>query len=128
MVIAIIMGFSPRIGGRKQCSALFTHRSMSLRKRLLAFRLSPQWGSNSKECNLTFFIILSLGFSPRNGEIILKDIKRYKLEGIMEFQSPQWGDNSKAIIFSYLLYPLLICFSPRNGEIILKSFLEKIGR
>ena len=37
---------------------------------LLAFQ-SPQWGSNSKG-KPTFAKELSTGFSPRNGEVILK--------------------------------------------------------
>ena len=33
---------------------------------------SPQWGDNSKECVNGFLLHLWDGFSPRNGEIILK--------------------------------------------------------
>ncbi len=44
-------GFSPRIGGRKWYGVPFTHKSMSLHKRLSAFRLSPHWESNSKVQN-----------------------------------------------------------------------------
>ena len=36
-----------------------------------------------------------MGFSPRNGEVILKD-DRFRFAYFMnEFQSPQWGSNSK---------------------------------
>ena len=35
------------------------------------------------------------GFSPRNGEVILKVEKYYDQEIVLMFQSPQWGSNSK---------------------------------
>ena len=55
---------------------------------------SPQWGSNSKE-EFEEYISSIEGFSPRNGEVILKrkDIKTKNVEFM--FQSPQWGSNSK---------------------------------
>ena len=40
--------------------------------------------------------LVGTGFSPRNGEIILKSEGYSPAQCIMEFQSPQWGDNSKA--------------------------------
>ena len=104
---------------------------------------SPHWGDNSKavitwsdtkqpkgfsprngEVILKSFVEgLDLwlgGFSPRNGEIILKIVNEYskRYEAGKVFQSPQWGDNSKGILFGrrYRMQG----FSPRNGEIILK--------
>ena len=58
-------------------------------------------------------------FSPRNGEIILKWCSCISRQQVQVFQSPQWGDNSKANQFKYDNEKQL-CFSPRNGEIILK--------
>ena len=34
-------------------------------------------------------------FSPRNGEVILKQVAEHSLKKWMGFQSPQWGSNSK---------------------------------
>ena len=63
----------------------------------------PQWGSNSKEA-LYRVQKQSIGFSPRNGEVILKSILPY-----------------------YAL--ALACFSPRNGEVILKlgTLLQRVA-
>ena len=36
-----------------------------------------------------------MGFSPRNGEIILKANRKLAKNKAALFQSPQWGDNSK---------------------------------
>ena len=36
-----------------------------------------------------------LGFSPRNGEIILKERVDAYAKDFRAFQSPQWGNNSK---------------------------------
>ena len=54
---------------------------------------SPQWGDNSKGFE---GLLRGTGvrFSPRNGEIILKQQKELVMQHV-EFQSPQWGDNSK---------------------------------
>ena len=38
-------------------------------------------------------------FSPRNGEIILKKVAT-SVTACQKFQSPQWGDNSKAALQS----------------------------
>ena len=57
---------------------------------------SPQWGDNSKESVQCEAYNGGKGFSPRNGEIILKVL------------------NWDAELFKYR-------FSPRNGEIILKN-------
>ena len=78
---------------------------------------SPQWGSNSKDLayeneqitdefqstpsgsnskdELRDRIVQQLGFSPRNGEVILKILKFSCQIILMKFQSPQWGSNSK---------------------------------
>ena len=37
------------------------------------------------------------GFSPRNGEVILKTVLNYNQLVSERFQSPQWGSNSKVI-------------------------------
>ena len=85
---------------------------------------SPQRGDNSKGSIATGTGSLAVGFSPRNGEIILKDVQiiteyffelsfsprngeiilkdcpyrvQYDEQGNFMFQSPQWGDNSKAV-------------------------------
>ena len=55
---------------------------------------SPQWGSNSKAVK-DVLKAMPLGFSPRNGEVILKIMKI--IEGL-----------------------IMAGFSPRNGEVILK--------
>ena len=57
---------------------------------------SPQWGDNSKVIDMKIIKGLIMGFSPRNGEIILKTSLRY-----LERKEQS--------------------FSPRNGEIILKG-------
>ena len=36
---------------------------------------SPQWGSNSKDNETSYILIDNLGFSPRNGEVILKGME-----------------------------------------------------
>ena len=42
---------------------------------------------------------MRMGFSPRNGEVILKaDNPSVYIDG-SKFQSPQWGSNSKDIVF-----------------------------
>ena len=55
---------------------------------------SPQWGSNSK---VVFKMDLknTKGFSPRNGEVILKLNILITPRLKWMFQSPQWGSNSK---------------------------------
>ena len=35
---------------------------------------SPQWGSNSKGVETVSLITYAIGFSPRNGEVILKEL------------------------------------------------------
>ena len=103
---------------------------------------SPQWGSNSKVGDKLVYFSALKGFSPRNGEVILKAIIRLgSLTSIrfsprngevilksphisatnkfFSFQSPQWGSNSKEIHKLRNMYPIL-SFSPRNGEVILK--------
>ena len=64
----------------------------------IAFQ-SPQWGSNSKVNRRVFSRKPMLGFSPRNGEVILKYLPSH--------------------VQSYLSR-----FSPRNGEVILKLKLK----
>ena len=60
------------------------------------------------------------GFSPRNGEVILKLSTRELVERAYQaFQSPQWGSNSKVLALG-LEACKGACFSPRNGEVILK--------
>ena len=82
---------------------------------------SPQWGSNSKGVLSNAIATTTKSFSPRNGEVILKDfLKEYdRLSSsfsprngevilkskvphvkffIYTFQSPQWGSNSKVQI------------------------------
>ena len=82
------------------------------------------------------------GFSPRNGEIILKTRANFESTETDKFQSPQWGNNSKANVKNFedfcklfqspqwgnnskgkvtVLTTIHIRFSPRNGEIILKT-------
>ena len=39
------------------------------------------------------------GFSPRNGEVILKTVLNYNQLVSERFQSPQWGSNSKGSHF-----------------------------
>ena len=58
-------------------------------------------------------------FSPRNGEIILKERMRLLSISLDAFQSPQWGDNSKG--GKPIQEAVTKRFSPRNGEIILKA-------
>ena len=106
---------------------------------------SPQWGSNSKSIMLSMKKILD-GFSPRNGEVILKwhhrkrrvlgesfsprngeVILKRRLKGqqsllMYAFQSPQWGSNSKVTVVERQLSKRR--FSPRNGEVILKGTLR----
>ena len=64
--------------------------------------MSPQWGSNSKaERKIVHLFELWTGFSPLNGEVILKlPLIRLKQTGKL-FQSPQWGSNSKERIKKY---------------------------
>ena len=63
---------------------------------LMAMFQSPQWGNNSKDSDEFNDLRNQFGFSPRNGEIILK----------------------KPMHESRQVRPR---FSPRNGEIILKG-------
>ena len=115
--------------------------------KIVAFQ-SPQWGSNSKG-KIEAAIGEHDGFSPRNGEVILKSNPPYvppsltsfsprngevilKLNnssiktGVMEFQSPQWGSNSKEKWTKAQFEKA--SFSPRNGEVILKSNLVLTSR
>ena len=63
---------------------------------------SPQWGSNSK-VTIAKFKCFKDGFSPRNGEVILKKLVNFS---------------------SYFKQS----FSPRNGEVILKiTYAHKYG-
>lgn len=55
---------------------------------------SPQWGDSSKGKQL-YRAKKLLGFRPRNGEVILKDIHVPDGYYLDKFQSPQWEDNSK---------------------------------
>ena len=58
-------------------------------------------------------------FSPRNGEVILKDVTHELAGTAIKFQSPQWGSNSKVLsLMSFA--SVASSFSPRNGEVILK--------
>ena len=57
-------------------------------------------------------------FSPRNGEIVLKRKVMIRKPALDEFQSPQWGDCSK--VTDRVVRQDDECFSPRNGEIVLK--------
>ena len=65
-----------------------------LSNRSITFQ-SPQWGSNSKEACEVFNLGGKMGFSPRNGEVILKTTNCSFKMGGRKFQSPQWGSNSK---------------------------------
>ena len=58
---------------------------------------SPQWGSNSKGSADEMYVMDFPGFSPRNGEVILK----------MCNMNAHTKKETR--------------FSPRNGEVILKS-------
>ena len=40
---------------------------------------------------------VKISFSPRNGEVILKMKDSSKSELLLSFQSPQWGSNSKGV-------------------------------
>ena len=62
------------------------------------------------------------GFSPRNGEVILKFWPYSLAKEIVRFQSPQWGSNSKVEDLA-MEFDKYMCFSPRNGEVILKLLL-----
>ena len=56
-------------------------------------------------------------FSPRNGEVILKEVLRVATGGISEFQSPQWGSNSKATEELLKVIVILLGFqSPQWGS------------
>ena len=59
------------------------------------------------------------GFSPRNGEIIVKAERKLLVPVEIAFQSPQWGNNCKAQEVTIIL-DKAGSFSPRNGEIIVK--------
>ena len=104
---------------------------------------SPQWGSNSKDCAHNGLSLKDC-FSPRNGEVILKDFIAALNKDKTSFQSPQWGSNSKGVNFysSFGSFSFQSpqwgsnskvtdkeikeieeeVFSPRNGEVILKDF------
>ena len=60
---------------------------------------------------------IELRFSPRNGEVILKDKAIATMNADTAFQSPQWGSNSKVVADSRR--GKVLSFSPRNGEVIL---------
>ena len=79
---------------------------------------SPQWGSNSKEKEKEVYE-KCLSFSPRNGEVILKECAGHMQHRLPSFQSPQWGSNSKAGV-TWTVHHGSESFSPRNGEVILK--------
>ena len=64
-----------------------------------------------------------LGFSPRNGESVLKFLNFSPMKNSKKFQSPQWGKCSKAKYESYS-FMKGESFSPRNGESVLKTILE----
>ena len=57
--------------------------------------MAPQWGSNSKGYAEGEEEGLYWCFSPRNGEVILKQHIQPGTYLELEFQSPQWGSNSK---------------------------------
>ena len=132
------IGISPGsvMVGHKQCSALFMGQYLVLSKRLtfcngeviLKVRTcgdnhyiskfqSPQWGSNSKVCDVIGNEIAAC-FSPRNGEVILKTIM-LTLELNRKCFSPRNGEVILKIE-EITCNTLLKCFSPRNGEVILK--------
>ena len=79
---------------------------------------SPQWGSNSKGLGLGWERLKSC-FSPRNGEVILKE-KLLKEELSLTGFSPR---NGEVILKQYRLcaHQTILGFSPRNGEVILKT-------
>ena len=80
---------------------------------------SPQWGSNSKgNPQDTSSSISITGFSPRNGEVILKCAEARPTKKDLGF-SPR---NGEVILKSNstVAVSLSNCFSPRNGEVILK--------
>ena len=64
---------------------------------LICMFQSPQWGSNSKADEILTQATVE-GFSPRNGEVILKKEAAAAMVNNGEFQSPQWGSNSKVIV------------------------------
>ena len=57
-------------------------------------------------------------FSPLNGEVILKKVEVRPNEFDYKFQSPQWGSNSKGVV--KIIIGSFLSFSPLNGEVILK--------
>ena len=69
---------------------------MGQRLRSISWFQSPQWGSNSKDDYDFGEKSFNFSFSPRNGEVILKE-KRKRIDTIASTS-----------------------FSPRNGEVILK--------
>ena len=87
--------------------------------------LSPRNGEVILKQLLLVLIYIKHSFSPRNGEVILKVSGKYDGQTLDMFQSPQWGSNSKVEMDAYLNKDF--SFSPRNGEVILK-ILEKMMR
>ena len=80
---------------------------------------SPRNGEIILKNIMTNLKTITAAFSPRNGEIILKAFI-FRISIIfLGFQSPQWGDNSKEEAAKQA--KALEAFSPRNGEIILKG-------
>ena len=56
---------------------------------------SPQWGKCSKVNIMLSFDYSTKGFSPRNGESVLKMLQLKEQFLFIKFQSPQWGKCSK---------------------------------
>ena len=59
------------------------------------------------------------GFSPRNGEVILKKKSKNDIYDIKSF-SPRNGEVILKTFISNFVVEGGECFSPRNGEVILK--------
>ena len=59
--------------------------------------------------------VVIVRFSPRNGEIILKETIMKLVKQLLGFQSPQWGDNSKEYKNLYCLRKGLFQ-SPQWGD------------
>ena len=79
---------------------------------------SPQWGDNSKDDKYLLIKEKDGCFSPRNGEIILKEFMGSLVGAKFSF-SPRNGEIILKICEDYIMEELM-SFSPRNGEIILK--------
>ena len=78
--------------------------------------MPPQWGSNSKGRKLSMHWVNITRFSPRNGEVILKETVSNGASKTRTFQSPQWGSNSKVLKLAPLYLKANRFQSPQWGS------------